>query len=159
LAKIAGIVMCKSYNRQHGTNFIAAMPTNLYGPGDNFDLETSHVMPALMRKFHDAKTNGAAEVEVWGTGSPRREFLYVDDLADALVYLKGLKPKNLIGAAFGSYGWSGESVKDLNRMLEEMGVELVSDGISALFIPDDEVLARCYDLGKDIAERLAKEAQ
>jgi GDP-L-fucose synthase len=87
LAKIAGIVMCKSYNRQYGTNFIAAMPTNLYGPGDNFDLETSHVMPALMRKFHDAKVSGAAEVEVWGTGSPRREFLYVEDLADALVYL------------------------------------------------------------------------
>jgi flavorubredoxin len=92
-------------------------------------------------------------------GSPTMNNQIFPTLADALVYLKGLKPKNLIGAAFGSYGWSGESVKDLNRMLEEMGVELVSDGISALFIPDDEVLARCYDLGKDIAERLAKEAQ
>lgn len=87
LAKIAGIVMCKSYNRQFGTNFIAAMPTNLYGPGDNFDLKNSHVLPALMRKFHEAKINGAPSVEVWGTGSPRREFLYVDDLADALVFL------------------------------------------------------------------------
>jgi GDP-L-fucose synthase len=87
LAKIAGIVMCKSYNRQHGTNFIAAMPTNLYGPGDNFDLETSHVLPALIRKFHEAKVKGSPEVEVWGTGSPRREFLFVDDLADALVFL------------------------------------------------------------------------
>jgi GDP-L-fucose synthase len=87
IAKIAGILMCKSYNRQHGTNFIAAMPTNLYGPGDNFDLENSHVLPALIRKFHQAKVEGKDEVELWGTGSPRREFLYVDDLADALVFL------------------------------------------------------------------------
>jgi len=87
IAKIAGIVMCKSYNRQHGTNFIAAMPTNLYGPGDNFDLQNSHVLPALIRKFHEAKTTSQPSVEVWGSGSPRREFLYVDDLADALVFL------------------------------------------------------------------------
>jgi GDP-L-fucose synthase len=87
IAKIAGIIMCQSYNRQHGTNFIAAMPTNLYGPGDNFDLETSHVLPAMMRKFHQAKAAGRPNVELWGTGSPRREFLYVEDLADALVYL------------------------------------------------------------------------
>jgi len=86
IAKIAGIIMCKSYNRQHGTNFIAAMPTNLYGPGDNFDLESSHVLPAMIRKFHEAKVGGG-EVTLWGTGTPRREFLYVDDLADALVYL------------------------------------------------------------------------
>ncbi len=86
IAKIAGILMCDSYNRQHGTNFIAAMPTNLYGPGDNFDLETSHVLPAMMRKFHDAKRSGGP-VTLWGSGSPKREFLYVDDLADALVYL------------------------------------------------------------------------
>jgi GDP-L-fucose synthase len=87
IAKIAGIVMCKSYNRQHGTNFIAAMPTNLYGPGDNFDLSTSHVLPALIRKFHEAKVRGLPAVELWGSGSPRREFLYVEDLADALVFL------------------------------------------------------------------------
>lgn len=87
LAKIAGIVMCRSYNRQHGTNFAAAMPTNLYGPGDNFDLESSHVLPALIRRFHEAKLAGAPSVECWGTGRPRREFLYVDDLADALVFL------------------------------------------------------------------------
>jgi GDP-L-fucose synthase len=87
IAKIAGIVMCKSYNRQHGTNFIAAMPTNLYGPGDNFDLTTSHVLPALIRKFHEGKVRGLEAVELWGTGSPRREFLYVEDLADALVFL------------------------------------------------------------------------
>jgi GDP-L-fucose synthase len=87
IAKIAGITMCQSYNRQHGTNFIAAMPTNLYGPGDNFDLETSHVLPAILRKFHEAKAAGRPHVELWGTGSPRREFLFVEDLADALVYL------------------------------------------------------------------------
>ncbi len=87
IAKIAGIVMCRSYNRQHGTNFIAAMPTNLYGPGDNFDLNNSHVLPAMMRKFHEAKVAGKPFVELWGTGKPRREFLYVDDLADALLFL------------------------------------------------------------------------
>ena len=87
IAKIAGILMCKSYNRQHGTNFIAAMPTNLYGPGDNFDLQTSHVLPAWIRKFHEAKVAGQASVELWGTGKVRRELLYVEDLADALVFL------------------------------------------------------------------------
>jgi GDP-L-fucose synthase len=87
LAKIAGIKLCDSYRAQYGCNFISAMPTNLYGPGDNFDLTSSHVLPALMRKFHDAKTDGRAEVEIWGTGSPLREFLHVDDLADACVYL------------------------------------------------------------------------
>ncbi len=87
IAKISGIIMCKSYNRQYGTNFIAAMPTNLYGPGDNFDLENSHVLPAMMRKFHEAKVDGKPSVELWGTGSPRREFLFVEDLADALVFL------------------------------------------------------------------------
>jgi len=87
IAKIAGILMCKSYNRQHGTNFIAAMPTNLYGPGDNFDLETSHLLPAWIRKFHDAKTAERDSVELWGTGTVRRELLYVEDLADALVFL------------------------------------------------------------------------
>ena len=87
IAKIAGIKMCESYNRQYGTNFISAMPTNLYGPNDNFDLETSHVLPALIRKFHEAKIENAPTVEVWGTGTPRREFLYSDDLADAVLYL------------------------------------------------------------------------
>ena len=87
IAKIAGIVMCRSYNRQYGTNFVAAMATNLYGPGDNFDLDNSHVLPAMIRKFHEAKTADRPFVELWGTGSPYREFLYVDDLADALVFL------------------------------------------------------------------------
>lgn len=87
VAKIAGIKMCQAYNRQHGTNFICAMPTNLYGPGDNFDLETSHVVPALIRRFHEAKLRDDPQVVVWGTGTPRREFLHVDDLADACVFL------------------------------------------------------------------------
>lgn len=87
VAKIAGIKMCQAYNRQYGTCFIGLMPTNLYGPGDNFDLETSHVLPALIRKFYEAKAAGRPFVEIWGTGSPRREFLHVDDLADACLFL------------------------------------------------------------------------
>lgn len=87
VAKIAGIKMCQAYRRQYGLDAISLMPTNLYGPGDNFDLETSHVMPAMMRKFHEAKMSGAKEVQVWGTGKPKREFLHVDDLADAAVHL------------------------------------------------------------------------
>lgn len=87
VAKIAGIRMCKHYNQQYGTNFISVMPTNLYGPNDNYDLKTSHVMPALIRKFHEAKINNEPHVVVWGTGIPRREFLHVDDMADACVYL------------------------------------------------------------------------
>ena len=87
IAKIAGIKLCAAYRRQYGCSFISAMPTNLYGPFDNFDLSSSHVLPAMIRKFHDAKTQGNAQVELWGTGSPRREFLHVDDLADACLYL------------------------------------------------------------------------
>jgi GDP-L-fucose synthase len=87
LAKIAGIKLCSSYRAQYGRNFISAMPTNLYGPHDNFDLTSSHVLPALIRKFHDAKISGATEVEIWGTGSAMREFLHVDDLADACLFL------------------------------------------------------------------------
>lgn len=87
IAKIAGILGCHAYNRQHGTNFIAAMPTNLYGPGDSFDLATSHVVPAMIRKFHEAREEGKRSVELWGTGKPRRELLFVDDLADALLFL------------------------------------------------------------------------
>lgn len=90
LAKIAGIEMCWSYNRQYGTKWLAAMPTNLYGPGDNYDLNNSHVLPALIRKMHEAKAADAKEVELWGSGTPKREFLYVDDLAGALVFLATL---------------------------------------------------------------------
>jgi GDP-L-fucose synthase len=87
VAKITGIKLCEHYNKQYGTNFISVMPTNLYGPNDNFDLETSHVLPALIRKFHEAKVNNEDEVVIWGTGKPRREFLHVDDLADSLLFL------------------------------------------------------------------------
>jgi GDP-L-fucose synthase len=87
VAKIAGIKLCQSYNRQYGTNYVSVMPTNLYGPGDNFDLETSHVVPALIRKFHEARVTAAPHVTLWGTGSPRREFLHVDDMAEACVFL------------------------------------------------------------------------
>ena len=87
IAKIAGIKMCDAYNRQYGTNFMSVMPTNLYGPGDNYDLNISHVLPALIRKMHEAKMQNAKDVVVWGTGSPKREFLYSDDLADACVFL------------------------------------------------------------------------
>ena len=87
VAKIAGLKMCQAYRRQYGFNAISAMPTNLYGPGDNFDLQSSHVLPALIRKFHEAKVWGASKVDIWGTGTPRREFLHVDDLADACLFL------------------------------------------------------------------------
>jgi len=87
IAKIAGIKLCQAYRRQYGSDFISSMPTNLYGPNDNFDLASSHVLPAMIRKFHDAKVEGRPEVTIWGTGTPRREFLHVDDLADACVFL------------------------------------------------------------------------
>jgi GDP-L-fucose synthase len=87
IAKIAGIKMCQSFNQQYGTNFISVMPTNLYGPNDNYDLNNSHVLPAMIRKFHEAKLEGKDKVEIWGTGTPKREFLYVDDLADACIFL------------------------------------------------------------------------
>lgn len=90
LAKIAGIEMCWSYNRQYGTQYLAVMPTNLYGPGDNYDLNNSHVIPALIRKFHEAKVNNEPTVTVWGSGTPKREFLYSDDMADACLYLMNL---------------------------------------------------------------------
>ena len=101
LAKIAGIEMCWSYNRQYGTQYLAVMPTNLYGPGDNYHPQNSHVIPALIRKFHEAKVSNSPSVTVWGTGTPRREFLYSDDMADACVYLMNLPDeqfKTLLGS-------------------------------------------------------------
>lgn len=101
LAKIAGVEMCWSYNRQYSTKYLAAMPTNLYGPGDNYHPENSHVIPALIRKFHEAKVSGASTVTVWGTGTPKREFLYSDDMADACVFLMNLpddKYESLLGS-------------------------------------------------------------
>lgn len=117
IAKIAGIKMCQSYNRQYGTKFISAMPTNLYGPNDNFDLETSHVLPALMRKFHDAKVNKKSQVEIWGTGSPKREFLYSDDLAEACVYLMNTyKGSDIVNIGVGE----DISIKDLALKIKEV---------------------------------------
>jgi GDP-L-fucose synthase len=103
IAKIAGIKMCEAYRDQYGCNFISAMPTNLYGPNDNYHPENSHVLPALIRKFHDAKTQGLSEVSVWGNGSPMREFLYADDLANALVYLLlNYNEKDFLNVGYGS---------------------------------------------------------
>src|SRR6266568_9568027 len=99
LAKIAGIEMCWSYNRQYGTRYLAAMPTNLYGPEDNFDLQGSHVLPALLRKFHEAKIRREKTVTLWGSGKPRREFVYSDDMADACIHLMNL-PEQQLAAAF-----------------------------------------------------------
>lgn len=99
VAKIAGIEACWSYNRQYGTKFIAAMPTNLYGPGDSYDLQNSHVLPALIRKMHEARQRGDGQVTIWGSGTPKREFLYIDDLGDALVFLMEL-PSHRLDALF-----------------------------------------------------------
>ena len=95
IAKIAGLEMCWAYNRQYGTRYLCVMPTNLYGPGDHYDLQTSHVLPALLRKFHEAKLAGARSVTIWGTGTPRREFLYSDDMADACIHLLDLPEQRL----------------------------------------------------------------
>ena len=117
VAKIAGIKLCQAYRRQHGHDFISAMPTNLYGPGDNFDLKSSHVLPALIRKAHEARERGDTSIEIWGTGSPRREFLHVDDLADGCVFLM----QTYSGDTHVNIG-SGEDIPiyDLARMVCEV---------------------------------------
>jgi GDP-L-fucose synthase len=125
LAKIAGIKMCQSYNRQYGTNFIATMPTNLYGPGDNFDLQNSHVLPALIRKFYEAKENGDKEVVAWGTGLPKREFLYVDDMADGCVFLMNnfdpTKEQNESGDIFVNLGIGEDiNIKELVNIIKSV---------------------------------------
>jgi GDP-L-fucose synthase len=114
IAKIAGLKMCQAYRRQYGFNAISLMPTNLYGPGDNFDLQNSHVLPALIRKFHDAKTRGDKSVEIWGSGTPRREFLHVDDLADAVVYLL----QNYDAEPIVNIGWGEDvTIRELAEMV------------------------------------------
>lgn len=128
VAKIAGIYQCRSYNRQYGTRYLAIMPNNLYGPGDNFDLEKSHVMPALIRKFHEARERGAASVTVWGSGTPLREFLQVDDLAEACLFLMNLDDRqfdallNDAGAPALINVGSGEeiSIRDLALLVKEI---------------------------------------
>ena len=130
VAKIAGIKLCQAYQRQYGSKFISAMPTNLYGPQDNFDLESSHVLPALIRKFHEAKVNGSPTVTVWGSGKPRREFLHVDDCADACLFLmehyddeaivnigvgEDLSIADLADLVKQAVGYTGEIVYDANK--------------------------------------------
>jgi len=117
IAKIAGIKMCQAYKKQYGFNAISLMPTNLYGPGDNFNLANSHVLPALIRKFHDAKYNNSIEVEIWGTGTPKREFLHVDDMADASVYLMN----NYSGEEFVNVGVGDDvSIKELAETVKKV---------------------------------------
>ncbi|NCA75281.1 MAG: GDP-L-fucose synthase [Alphaproteobacteria bacterium] len=117
IAKIAGLKLCENYNLQYGTNFIAVMPTNLYGPNDNYDLQNSHVLPALIRKFHEAKINGAESVTIWGTGSPLREFMHVDDLAAAVVFLM----QTYSGSKFVNIGWGKEiTIHDLALLIREI---------------------------------------
>jgi GDP-L-fucose synthase len=116
ISKIAGLKMCQAYRRQYGFDAISAMPTNLYGPGDNFDLQSSHVLPALIRKFYEAKQRGDKEVVVWGTGTPRREFLHVDDLADACVFLM----QNYASEQLVNVGWGEDvSIAELAGMVKE----------------------------------------
>ena len=116
IAKIAGIKMCESYRRQYGCNFIAAMPTNLYGPNDNYDLNNSHVLPALIRKMHEAKTSSAAQVEIWGSGTPLREFLHVDDLAAACLFLmQNYNEELFVNVGFGE----DVSIRELANLVKE----------------------------------------
>jgi len=123
IAKIAGIKMCEAYRDQYGSNFVSVMPTNLYGPNDNYDLKNSHVLPALIRKFHDAKVSGVSEVEVWGTGTPKREFLHVDDMAEACIYLMkkfDAKPHSK-NPSFLNIGWGEDvSIKDLGLLIKDI---------------------------------------
>ena len=117
IAKIAGIKLCQAFNNQYGTNFISVMPANLYGPGDNFDLETSHVMPALIRKFHEAKKEKKSSVVIWGTGEPRREFCHVDDVADACVFLmRHYESNEIINIGVGT----DISIKDLGELVKQI---------------------------------------
>ncbi len=130
IAKIAGIKLCEAYRDQYGCNFISVMPTNLYGPNDNYDLNNSHVLPAMIRKFHEAKKNGSASVVIWGTGTPRREFMHVDDLADACFFLmENYNEKEFVNIGFGeditildlaklvkdTVGYEGEIIHDLTK--------------------------------------------
>jgi len=120
IAKIAGIKMCAAYNRQYGTDYLCVMPTNLYGPGDNYDLANSHVLPALIRKMHEAKVAGNSEVVVWGTGTPRREFLHSDDLADACVFLMEQRSAADIGELVNIGAGTDISIADLARLVAEV---------------------------------------
>lgn len=164
LAKLAGIELCEAYRRQHGRRYFSVMPTNLYGPGDNFDLEMSHVVPALMRRFHDAKQAGTDSVTLWGSGLPRREFLHVDDLARACVFLmERYRPEGIINIGAGRevsirelaalmadvVGWNGSVTWDTSRPDGPARKLLDSSRLNALGwrprIPLEEGLAATYD--------------
>lgn len=148
VAKIAGIKLCQAYRRQYGADFVSAMPTNLYGPYDNFDLQSSHVLPALIRRFHDARERGDGKVTVWGTGTPRREFLHVDDLADACLFLL----RNFESETHINVG-TGEDIAI--RELAEMVRDVVAPGITIEFDPSKPDgtprklldVSRLHDLG------------
>lgn len=143
IAKIAGIKMCEAYNRQYGTEFISVMPTNLYGPNDNFDLKTSHVLPALIAKFHDAKISGESSVSVWGSGRPRREFLHVDDLADACVFLM----ERYSGSEIINIGWGEDiSIAELALLIKDV-VGLSGDIVYDTSQPDG-MPRKLLDTGK-----------
>ena len=148
VAKITGIKLCEHYNKQYDTNFISAMPTNLYGPNDNFDLETSHVLPALIRKFHEAQLNDKDEVVIWGTGKPRREFLHVDDLADSLLFLMN----NYSGDQFVNIGVGKDiSILELAELIKDI-VGFEGEIVNDLSKPDGTPrklldVSRLNDLG------------
>lgn len=163
IAKIAGLKLCQAYRRQHGDDFISAMPTNLYGPGDNFDLTTSHVLPALIRKAHEAKVSEAREIVIWGTGTPRREFLHVDDCADACVRLmKVYSGESHVNVGSGSdltimeltqmvcaaVGFEGEIVRDFTKPdgtpQKVMNIDRIRDLGWAPTIPLREGIRRTY---------------
>ncbi|OWK27828.1 GDP-L-fucose synthase [Sphingomonas dokdonensis] len=164
IAKIAGIKLAQAYRRQHGRDFISAMPTNLYGPGDNFDLQSSHVLPALMRKAHEAKLAGAATMEIWGSGSPRREFLHVDDLADACVFLmRTYSGESHVNVGFGddvtilelvqmvteAVGFTGEIVRDLSK----------PDGTPRKLMSADKLRAMGWSPAKSLRDGVAETYQ
>ena len=128
VAKIAGIKLCQAYRRQYGCDFISAMPTNMYGPNDNYDLQTSHVLPALIRKFHEAKINSAATVTCWGTGAPLREFLYADDLGDACVFLmENYSEEQFINVGFGQLKSPFANFRNWSRRIVGFPGEIVWD--------------------------------
>ncbi|WP_336961751.1 GDP-L-fucose synthase [Sphingobium aquiterrae] len=160
VAKIAGIKMCQAYRRQYGRDYISAMPTNLYGPGDNFDLQSSHVLPAIIRKTHEAKLAGVESIEIWGTGTPRREFMHVDDLADACVFLmKNYSDDEHVNAGSGSdvtileltemvkkaVGFEGEIARDLSK----------PDGTPRKLMSSDKLLAMGWAPSTKLEEGIA----
>ena len=148
MAKIAGIFMCQAYNKQYGTKFISVMPTNLYGPGDNFNLNSSHVLPALLRKFHEAKVKGEKEVVMWGTGLPLREFLHVDDLADACLFLmNGYENSEIVNIGTGK----DLSIRELAKMIKKIvgfAGEIVDDITKPDGTPKKQLdVAKLHNLG------------